>query len=93
MMTQAAGVISFAPVDIAHETLVLSWLGKSHVNEWFHGEGLKNTIEGLRQFVRQENQGSDLWLAFANGDPFAFIMTSVIEEEQAEDPSFYHSFC
>jgi RimJ/RimL family protein N-acetyltransferase len=72
--------ITIAPVEAKHEKLILSWLDKPHVKEWFHGEGLINTIEGLKRFINNDNPRSDLWLAYYEGGPFAYLITSTIDE-------------
>ena len=44
-------MLTFSRVEEKDEALVLEWLHKPHVNEWYHGQGLQNTIKGLRQFI------------------------------------------
>ena len=68
------------------EELVLKWLHKPHVNEWFHGVGLKNTIEGLRAFVTNNNPRFDPWIAYCNGKAFAFLITFDVFDSEANDP-------
>lgn len=77
--------LKFSPVESKYEKLVLEWFGKEHVNEWFHGEGLQNSINSLKKFIRNEKTDSDLWLAFCNNEPFGHLITSIVDETQIED--------
>jgi hypothetical protein len=78
--------LTFSSVSPEQESLVLSWLHKPHVNEWFHGTGLQNTIEGLRAFVTNGIPRFDPWIAYCNDKPFAFLLTSDVLESEANYP-------
>lgn len=69
----------FKHVDLAHRSLVHSWLKEPHASMWFYGQGLENTFKYLDEFL----QGSDraqYWLAFDGEKPFAFLITSNIQK-------------
>ncbi len=74
------GNLTFSLVAPDQEKLILAWLHKPHVNEWFHGAGLQNTIEGLKAFVTNDHPRFDPWVAYFNGEPFAFLMTSNVQD-------------
>lgn len=46
---------------------------------------MKNTIEGLRKFVTNQNTLVGFWIAFYDGEPFAYLITSTVDEEEAGD--------
>lgn len=62
-MDMLTGKITFSTVTAANESLILNWFKKPHVQAWFHGEGLKNSIDSLRKFVTNQNTYTNLWLA------------------------------
>lgn len=68
---------NFKPVDVAHRALVHYWLTLPHVTVWFYGQGLKNTLEHLDEFLK-EASSSQYWLAYDQDHPFAFLITSPI---------------
>lgn len=73
----------FKPVDQAHRSLVHTWLKQPYVAEWFYGQGLKNTLKHLDEFL----QGSSLaqyWLAYDKNHPFAFLITSAVNKPNDE---------
>ena len=82
-------MLTFSRAEEKYESLILEWLHKPHVNEWYHGQGLQNTIEGLRRFVTGNQPRFDAWIAFCDGKPFGYLMTSVVEENEAHSDSQY----
>lgn len=79
--------ITFRAVNKEDENLVREWLAKPHVAEWYHGDGLQNTLDGLVRFVTQNNPSFDLWLGLVDSIPFAFLMTSNLDESIQQDKS------
>lgn len=77
-------MLTFKAVTKKDEALVLKWLHKPHVNEFFHGVGLQNTIDGLQRFVDNNCPSWQGWLGFHNNMPFAFLITSVVNIDNAE---------
>ena len=75
----------FIPVNADHHKMILEWLHKPHVNEWYHGEGLKNTIDGLRRFIENDSPRWDAWIGYVNNEPFSYLMVSTINEDQIHD--------
>ena len=80
--------LSFTPVEAKHEPLILEWLHTPHVNKWYHGQGLKNTIDGLHCFVTGDKPHFEAWIAFCKGEPFGYLMTSKVEETPDLEPHF-----
>jgi RimJ/RimL family protein N-acetyltransferase len=78
---------SFKPVDKSQQTLIHEWIGQKHINEWLHGDGLKNTIEDLEQFVNKGAAWATHWIAYDGEIPFAYLLTSEVEKsvEHPED--------
>ena len=68
--------------------MILEWLDKEHVRPYFHGEGLKNTIEDLTTFVDQKNSVYTHWIASHGDTSFAYLMTSEIKQDGSEDERF-----
>lgn len=73
---------NFEKVTRSQQSLILEWLHKPHINEFFHGEGLKNTIEGLRRFVENDNPPWSSYIGYVDGEPFSYFIVSTIEESQ-----------
>lgn len=78
----------FKPVDKAHRELVHTWLHLPHVAEWFYGQGLQNTLEGLDEFLSKKST-TQYWLSFEKDHPFGFLITSSVKKP--DDP--YSRFC
>ena len=77
---------SFQPVKKAQQALVLQWIAQQHINEWLHGDGLKNTINDLEQFVDGGKPWATHWIAYDADLPFAYLLTSELEKT-AEPPN------
>jgi RimJ/RimL family protein N-acetyltransferase len=75
----------FQLVDKSHHELILGWLDKPHVIEYFHGEGLENTIDGLRRFIENDSPRWDAWVGHLNDNPFSYFMVSTVTDDQAEN--------
>ncbi|MCH9630269.1 MAG: hypothetical protein S4CHLAM37_02630 [Chlamydiia bacterium] len=88
-MTKEA--LSFKKADQSHEKLIHSWLAKDHIKPYFYGDGLKNTLNNLHLFVNGIDHNDDYrfehFVAFLDGKPFGFLMTSPIDGPfNASDP-------
>jgi len=68
---------------VKHQELILSWLQQPHVMQWFCGQGLKNTIQELDQFLH-DSSIFQYWLALDHEHPFALLITSVVEKPDDE---------
>jgi len=79
--------LTFFPVEKKHEALILQWLDRPHVREFFKGDGLQNTIDDLQKFVAKQNHRFDSWISYCDGDPFGYLMTSIVKESEANDPN------
>lgn len=71
---------TFQPVDLAHRPLVHEWLISPHAAEWFYDEGLQGTLRHLDQFLQEKPTLFCYWLAFDQGHPFAFFITSYVSK-------------
>lgn len=78
--------ITFSPLQSSQESLVLGWLDKPHVTRWFYGQGLQNTIKGVKAFISEGPNWFDAWVGYCDGTPFAFLMTFDVKESDADDP-------
>lgn len=77
---------NFVPVEAKHQNMILAWLDKPHVTQWFHGVGLKNTIQGLEKFIHNDEPTTDLWIGYLEGVPFAYLITTPITYEDVQAP-------
>jgi RimJ/RimL family protein N-acetyltransferase len=77
---------SFKHVEEKDQALILSWLGKPHVAEWFYGQGLQNTKDHLEDICRgkSETQSWQYWLGYDRDHPFAFFITSLVQKSSDE---------
>lgn len=75
--------MSFVPVKTNHVRQIKDWLHRPHVQPYFYGEGLQNTLRNLDLFAngmtRCETYSFEHWIGYLDEKPFAFLMTSRIE--------------
>jgi len=74
---------TFELATIKYQELIHSWLQQPHVMQWFCGQGLKNTIQELGQFLH-DSSIFQYWLAFDQNHPFALLITSSIDKPSDE---------
>jgi predicted GNAT family acetyltransferase len=67
--------LRFSPAEESQISLIHGWLKQDHINEWMHGVGLQNTLNGLDKFFRGESN-TTYWVGYHKGSPFAFLITS-----------------
>lgn len=79
---------SFHKVDQASYQKVLGWLHKPHVNEFFHGQGLQNTLNDLEVQVSSGAPRCQHWIADIDGVQFGYLITSDANPEYNEDGRF-----
>ena len=72
----------FESVLKSQENMVLQWIKQLHINEWLHGDGLKNTIEDLNKFVNGKGAWASHWLAYDKAIPFAYLITSEVDQDK-----------
>ena len=74
--------LTFEPLTEQYKDLLLSWLSLPHVQQYYYGDGLKNTLANIELFCQGNNDNGRYcfyhWLVFADGVPFAFLMTSPV---------------
>lgn len=73
---------SFEPLTAGYKPLLLAWFELPHVQQFYYGDGLQNTLVNVDLFCRgiHNNGRYDFhhWLVFADTIPFAFLMTSPV---------------
>lgn len=74
---------SFEELTADYEPLVLSWLKMPHVNEWFHGVGLDNTIQGIRSYLEGKRPNYKGYVVFFKKIPFAYIMVNQLTKDDS----------
>ena len=72
----------FKPLNKSQHELVLEWIHQPHINEWLHGDGLSNTIKDIEQFLNNGEPWATHWIAYDNEIPFAYLITSEIEQSK-----------
>jgi 8-oxo-dGTP pyrophosphatase MutT (NUDIX family) len=65
----------FAPAQSDQRTLIHGWLAQKYIQEWIHGTGLQNTLNGLEKFF-QGTSHTTYWIGYEKDLPFAFLITS-----------------
>lgn len=77
---------SFKHVEAKDRTLILSWLGKPNVTQWFYGQGLQNTKDHLEEICRGTSKARawQYWLGYDHDHPFAFFITSLVQKPNDE---------
>ncbi|MCH9612162.1 MAG: hypothetical protein S4CHLAM102_06460 [Chlamydiia bacterium] len=59
--------------------LLKSWFQKPHVAEYWHGQGLQNTLTSIDQFLTSEEAPFTHWIAFHENTPFGYLITAPYE--------------
>ncbi len=74
--------LKFEKVNSAYKAMILSWLSEKHVQEFYYGDGLKNTLNNLELYCQGVNDNGgytfNQWVAFCNDKPFGFLITTFI---------------
>ncbi len=74
--------ILFTQMTRELQQIVLNWFQEEHVNEFYYGEGLQNTLRNLELYCQGINNNGrysfDHWIAFFGETPFGFLMTSPV---------------
>lgn len=73
--------LTFGHIREKQKPLLMSWLAQDHIREWLHGDGLQNTLNDLEKFFKGPSL-CEHWLAYFNGTPFAYLITSEIAEDE-----------
>ncbi len=71
--------VTFRAVEKEDKDLIVSWLNKPHIGKWFYGQGLKNTLKLLDEYI---NGSKDcmFWIGVEKKHPFVFFITSNIDK-------------
>lgn len=65
----------FAHAVASQKNMLHKWLQQPYINEWIHGVGLQNTLNGLEQFFKDESDMT-YWIGYYQEIPFAFLITA-----------------
>lgn len=75
--------MKFFRLNEKYKDVVLQWFSKDHVKAFYCGEGLQNTLNNIELYIQGINNNGrysfDHWVALMNGEPFGFLMTSLVE--------------
>ena len=66
----------YKPVSESDLLLIHEWLDRPHIAEWIHGQGLQNTLNGLKKFISGQPTSGTYWIAYLEGEPFAFLISA-----------------
>ncbi len=75
-------LFSFFRIDQKHHEIILSWLKKKHVQEYFHGQGLQNTLKDLDKHIHSSSGFHEHWIAYKEEVPFGYLMTSEVASDE-----------
>lgn len=53
-----------------------------NINAWYHGDGLKSTIDGLRRFIENDKPRWDPWIGYVDDQAFSLLMVSTIQDDE-----------
>jgi hypothetical protein len=56
----------------ADRALIHEWVQQPHIQEWMHGIGLKNTLDGLEKFLKGDRHVQH-WIAYDQQNPFGYM--------------------
>lgn len=68
-------LLRFAHAQASQRALLHRWFQQKHIQEWMHGVGLQNTLDGLEKFF-QGLSTTTYWVGYDQEVPFAFLITS-----------------
>lgn len=75
-------MITFEKASESYKSAICSWFEKPHVQKFFYGDGLKNTLDNLDLYCQGiRDNGAycfDQWVGLYQGRPFAFFISSEI---------------
>lgn len=77
-------MFKYKPVESSDLPLIHEWLGRPHIAEWIHGQGLQNTLIGLGKFVSGQPTSGVYWIAYLNAEPFAFLISAHRDSTEPE---------
>lgn len=84
----------FKPVVETQRNLIHAWVKQDYIQQWVHGQGLKNLLTGLEKFFQYQAAGKSIdrqceitqhWIGYDNDKPFVYLLTSnVFKDEESE---------
>lgn len=81
--------ITFKNPSKADFQLIYDWFIKLHVQKWFDHPETGKTIKDLKNYLEGKEHLFTPWLACHEKKPFAYLMTSVVTEEEMKSGSIY----
>lgn len=82
-MNKKTKELTFHLVQKKDHQMILEWLEKPYVKEFYYGPGLKSTLRNLDLYVNGKRHNGeyhfDFWIVCFNEKPFGLFMTSPIE--------------
>jgi len=87
-MDKITNKFSYQLVDQGSYETVLGWLQKPHINEFFHGQGLQNTLKDLEEQISSDSPQYQHWIAIHDETPFGYLITSYVKPQDKEDNRF-----
>ncbi|HYF97650.1 MAG TPA: GNAT family N-acetyltransferase [Coxiellaceae bacterium] len=81
---------NFKPVAESQRELIHAWLKQDYMQEWIHGQGLKNTLMGLEKFLKSENltdqsQLTRHWLGYEDDKAFVYLLTTLVVKDSSNE--------
>lgn len=71
--------IHFETLRKDQQEMLNGWFCQDYVAEFWHGVGLKNTLETISRFVSGEEKLFTLWIAYDRATPFGYLMSSEVD--------------
>lgn len=82
-MKKTRAQFSFRQVKQTDHQRIIDWLHLPHVNAFYYGEGLQNSLNNLALSVKGQHHNGRYafyhWLALYDDMPIGFLMTSPVE--------------
>lgn len=88
----------FKPAVESQRELIHHWLQQDYIRKWVHRQGLNNLLNGLEKFYHYRKEGKGLerdskitqhWIAYDNHKQFAYLLTSNVFKNTADDYAKY----
>lgn len=97
-MKKSSFRFTFKPAVDSQRELIHKWLGQNYIGEWIHGQGLRNTLDGLEKFLQYQSEGKGLdrqaeitqhWIGYDDDKPFVYLLTSNVFKDTVGEYAKY----
>lgn len=97
-MNKSSFRFTFKPAVDSQRELIHKWLQQDYISKWIHGQGLRNTLDGLEKFIQYQSEGKGLdrkseitqhWIGYDNNKPFVYLLTSNVFKDVANEYAKY----